>query len=229
MSWPQGLYPPLVFPSSTPGAVVKGGISQLKAGLGSSSIAGVSMFKTLCRSCLLGFQLSLFSFLVVLAHPFSLCQCRAVFPPSNTCCISSSLLHPSAGCWVQQQAREGQSSVLPTGGHCHHSISGQLLQSQGHPAADLFCVFFSTCKNHHSPFCKVWCIRKGELSQLMWVRSFLLVMFFFVFPLVVFGKHWWSCQQNQIENTVSVSPFHCISDGVVWLPPGLHKYSLYCS
>lgn len=180
------------------------------------------------------FQLSLFSFLVVLAHPFSLCQWSAIFPPSNTPYISSSLPPPSAGCWG---SAGGQGRPELRAAHWR-SLSPQHFrtapaetqqESQGHPAAKLFCVFFSTSKNHCSPFCKVWCIRRGEVSQLKRVRSFSLVTFLFVFLLVVFGKHRWSCQQNQIENKVSVSPFHCISDGVVWLPPMLHKYNLCCS
>lgn len=147
---------------------MKGGISQLKAGLGGSSIAGVIVFKTLCRaaslasSCLC--SVSWWCWLILFPFASEVLFFLPVIAP-----ISPAASRPQVlGVGVQQEAREGQSSVLPTGGHCHHSISGQLLLRPSRNHRDTLQL---SCSVSFSPPLKIIAllfVRCGALEGVRW-------------------------------------------------------------
>lgn len=182
---------------------------------------------------------------------FSLFQQRGAVSPA----VPSLLLLPDhfLRVWALQgglspEAKALSPSPVPTGGHCHTVLLTEERQSTGmgealSPDLSFFalydvaekqlscCLNSSTCKTKLllSSSSKPLCVEVfGITTDFLLCKTFTISLLpdFFFFNVPVFGKHRWSREQDQIENKVNISPFHCISAGLVWLSPRLHKCSL---
>lgn len=146
---------------------------------------------------------------------------RSCFPRSACTASPSSLFSACLGSagGSEPKAESLSPSPLPTGGHCHTGLLTKAkAEHRDGGSSEPRPVFFSS----------LWCDREAAqlLSQFLHIHHFTSLCFVFFFYVPVFGKHRWSREQDQTENKVNISPFHCISGGLVWLSPRLHKSSL---
>lgn len=122
----------------------KGGISAAEAWV-VRQLQHLPCLRSSAALAFLGFQLFLVNLLVVLAWLFFPLPVVESYFPCNTPTTAQAAARPppphALGVRVLQEGlcpgKAKALSALPTGGHCHHSVSGAVLQTRqgsGHPA-----------------------------------------------------------------------------------------------